>query len=629
MEIVQIFYEAVLNFLLLFALGNILSFPFQIRSNPIQKVFFKLFLGVIGTIIFTSIYFTSFKTINSLLIPIGGYMLFTHGSFSLNRFHLSDFLIELKYLFIPLVVLLITIVIQFYRLDYFNNEITYLSPSDFSYYTTISEYLLKTGVERIVPWYELNELSAKGKVGPYHYGELWFLGSMILYSKIASLKVFLYIFIPICVTVSFSGLYALVVTQESKLQNISILIICFLMVFSMGNIPFYRIGFGFQPSPLTSPKVFLFFIHITLAFIFLLKNRFVLFVLAISIIPIFHILYAPMIFTGVFLWSCFLLYKKREKKYLAGIYLPTLIAFGILLFYYFFGEISSSFGGTQRVVFSNYIRDFFITIFRNIIARSVMFYVPFLLIMFFVWKIRNRLLDEEKMVFIFLFFLVISILFFRGLLSFNKEANQIHHITFNPLVTNIFILSLGIFYRVNELKLIRQIYFLIAFQGIASFYIILNKYPQRENYIHYDTLNNIKIELANVNPIGVFISSPSVEKNHWNISTSLCPFATPLKLVGKNFWVNSLSVPENLENLEFLERVSDISNSPFYRFIQKQKKEQKFTNYNKAQVDFIMENNIEYILLEENTKLPDELKKITTKVIGNRNTEIKIGILQY
>jgi hypothetical protein len=105
-------------------------------------------------------------------------------------------------------------------------------------------------------------------------------------------------------------------------------------------------------------------------------------------------------------------------------------------------------------------------------------------------------------------------------------------------------------------------------------------------------------------------------------------FATELKTIGKGKWVNSISVPEDLNNFEFPERISDVSSSPFYNFIQQQKNNNTFINYKTAQKNFIQQNDIDFILLENGAVLPQELESILSKIYVDDVSQIRLGVFK-
>ncbi len=604
-------------FLLVYTIGSLLL-PMQELSH---NFFFKLVIGVLGVIFFNSMYYTSFKTVNILYLPILFCLFFKRGKWNFNSVVFQE---ELKCFSISLIILFITILIQFYRLDYFNDEITYLSKGDFSYYISVAEYLFVTGIENVSPWYELNELSETGKVGPYHYGDLWLLGSFLQVSNLLPHQTFAYVFLPICITISFMGLYTFFLAVVDKKEKWYYLILCFFMVFSIGGIPFFREAFGLHNSPLTAPKVFLFFILILLAFIFLLKNRIKASCITISIIPILHILYAPTVFTALFLWSLYNFQKTKRKDYIYGMIYPSLIAIGIISFYFLFGGVSSFFNGTSKIVLNDYFKNIIVTTVRNIIARSVVFYPILIVMLFLVWKIRDDLNENIKGIFRFVSILMISTIFFRGLLNYNAESTQVYNVVFNPLFTVLYIFTFGLLLKYGKTSIKKIAFILIIFQATSSFYIILNKFQQRFKCINNEQLYEIQDALKNRNPLGGFIKSPIIEDDHFRVSTYLFLFGTELKMVGKNYWINSLSVPESLEDFEFPERITDVSSSPFYKFIQEKKEKGEYVNYELTQVDFIKKYNVEYILLEEGAVIPEGIKKLSSKQIEDKETGIRM-----
>jgi len=606
-----------------------LFFP-KIKSAP-QKVFFKLIGGILFWIVAISIFATFFKTINILVLFVGIFLWKKEGVLFLEiqPQRLLPSVLEVKYLFLCLIVLSLFIGVQFFRNDYFNPDYIYFSNPDFSFYLTMAEYLYSTGVERLTSWYELFEMSKVDGVEPYHYGDIWLTSVFLQWCQIVPLKMFLYVLIPTLSTVSFTGLHTLYNIHSGKTGNRLNILICFFMLFSIGGIPFIREAYGFSILPLTSPKTFLFFNLCILGFICLLKNKHQIFLTILCVIPIFHILYAPLIFSALFLWSGFFYFFKKEKWAIDGLLFPSLMTLGIFIFYFLFGRYNTYYDVTSNLELMGYMKMFMITSLRDVLARAVFFYLPIIILMSWVWKNRSQLSDLQKQIFSFSGALLSVTIFFRGLLNYNHESLQISQIIFNPILTILLLFIFTILVKNNFFinKYRRWIYVLIITHLISSTYILLNKYTQREHVISHDFLNRMEIELKERSPLGVFISS-SEEMDFHSVSPHLCHFAEPLKLIGNNKWVNSISIPEDLENFPFPERISSIADAPFFKFIQDQKKRGIYISYSNAQKEFIEKNNIDFVLIEEGVILSKELKSIIEKIITDESSGIRLGIFK-
>jgi len=272
-EIIQIFLEGFLSLLIFFLTGNVFAVFFPKSKNIPAKVFLKLIGGVLFWIIATAIYATSFKTIN-ILAFFSLLFLWKKEGIPLSKIQLRNLLpsiSEVKYFVLCLLVLCLFVGVQFYRNDYFNSNFVYFANPDFSFYLTVAEYLQTTGIERLNPWYELNELSKIQAIEPYHYGDIWLASAMLQWSQIAPLKMFLYVLIPVISTISFTALYAFHNIHSLKSNKFLNIFICYFMLFSVGGIPFFREAFGFTNSPISTPKVFLFFNLCIAGFIFLVR----------------------------------------------------------------------------------------------------------------------------------------------------------------------------------------------------------------------------------------------------------------------------------------------------------------------------------------------------------------------
>ncbi len=631
MEIAQIFFEAFLSLLIFFLTGSVIALFFPSLENTPQKVFFKLIAGILFWIIGISLFATSFKTIN-ILAFLSFLFLWKKEGKPPREIQLQYFFpkkTEIKYLVLCLLALSCFIGVQCYRNEYFNLEYVYLSNADYSFYITMAEYQFLTDVERFTPWYELHELSKGGGAEPYHYGDIWLTSAFLQWCETSPLKMYLYILLPVISTVSFTGLHTLYSNHSPKSNNYVNIFICFLMMFSIGGIPFVREAFGFSILPLTSPKSFLFFSLCTLGFIFLLKNKHQIFITILCIVPIFHIIYAPLIFTTTFVWSGYFYFFKREKWTKYGLLFPVLMTLGIVLFYLLFGKYSTYYDGTSKLELAVYLKGFLITSFRDVLSRAIVFYLPVITLMGWIWKNKNYLSHLDKQVFSFSGVLLLMTIFFRGLLNYNGESLQIPQMIFNPLLTImlLFIFSLLVkndFFN-KKYKLLINIFIIIHL--VSSIFILLNNYTQKADRITFQFLNQIKYELAELPRIGVFITT-SEDINFHSVNPHLCYVAEPLKLIGKNKWVHSISTPEEVTNFPFPERISSIVNTPFYKFIQQEKKNNNYTTYGKAQKDFVEKYRIGYVLIEKGGVLTEELASIISKMIEEENGAFRVGIFK-
>ena len=302
---------------------------------------------------------------------------------------------------------------------------------------------------------------------------------------------------------------------------------------------------------------------------------------------------------------------------------------GIFIFYFLFGRYNTYYDATSNIELTNYLKEFMITSFRDVLARAVFFYMPIIILMSWVWMNRSQLSVFEKQIFSFSGVLLSVTIFFRGLLNYNHESLQISQIIFNPILTILllFIFTILVKNKFFIKKYKRWIYVLIIIHLSSSTYVLLNKYTQREHIGSLDFLNRMEIELKELSPLGVFIRF-SAETDFHSVSPHLCHFAEPLKLIGKNKWVNSISVPENLEDFPFPERISSIADAPFFKFIQDQKKRGVYISYSNAQKEFIEINNIDFVLIEEGVTLSKELKSIIEKIITDESSGIRLGIFK-
>jgi len=429
--------------------------------------------------------------------------------------------------------------------------------------------------------------------------------------------------------IGFVGVLAFFDSIHKKKLTPIITVTCFLMLFSIGAIPFVRQAYGFHTLTLTFPKVFLFFLFSLLGFIFLIKKEYQLFVASFCLIPIFHILYAPLIFSAIFIWSGYHYFFKKEKEWGIGLVFPVLMSIGIIGFYLIFGKYDSYYDATSKIEIVDYLKGFFISSFRDVLARAIVFFAPILLLCFWIWRNRKKLAVQEISVLSFSIILFGATIFFRGLLNFNHESQQIPQLIFNPMMTILLIFAFSILVK-NEFfnqKYKPYLLILLAVHLISSNFILLKKYTQRFDKVSFEFLEKMKNEMEGLPEIGVFIS-PTKDQDFHSISPHLCFVAEPLKLIEKKKWVNSISVPDDLTNFPFPERISGIQKSPFYKFIQLEKSKGTYTTYGAAQKKFVQQYKIGFVLIEKGGVISDELKSILAKTIEAEDGSFQLGIFK-
>lgn len=152
-------------------------------------------------------------------------------------------------------------------------------------------------------------------------------------------------------------------------------------------------------------------------------------------------------------------------------------------------------------------------------------------------------------------------------------------------------------------------------------------YQQRDSVYASHFINNVSERLPGKNSIGVSINNLDILTTY-NADPRMCIFCNFLKKVGDGYWANQISVPEKIENLKFMERKQAVELSPFYRFIQKQKKEGKYQGYEKAQLDFIDRYKVDFAVVEVGAPIPPQILSCADTVLVDNHSGVRLVLLK-
>jgi hypothetical protein len=128
----------------------------------------------------------------------------------------------------------------------------------------------------------------------------------------------------------------------------------------------------------------------------------------------------------------------------------------------------------------------------------------------------------------------------------------------------------------------------------------------RDSAVLYDFKLKTKEAIENKNKIGICISNPAY-KTTYTIDPRICQYCNFLKQVGEGFWVNQINIPLNTEEMEFKERATAVRQSPFYKYAQALKKENKFTTSEDAAIKFINQYKVDFCVVEKGAIVPEKI----------------------
>jgi len=335
-----------LALLICYSSGKIIASFFEIKGNFFFRLFVTYIFGITSIVLFYSIIKAHGRTVNVLLIPIIGYLLYYfRTSFTKKpKFDKNEILLEFAWSLLPF--LFVFLYQSWFYFDLKKNELKILW-SDYYAYSYFIDVLKVKGIEN----YQLARmfLSDNKYIGmmPYHYSELWLNAFFSITLSNNSINCYYFTVFPILVTIFQIGICSLFVNKiNNKVLGLSISV---LMLFVTGlSFPFFNNNYQsliFSNAHIlgySSLKLTWIFIFVLLAVIIFHKDNVVSFII-FSSIPFFSSSFLPAIWGGMLLFllmKFFILFPKIDRKYfLLFIYVSLLLCI-YTIFYHFFSDNS-------------------------------------------------------------------------------------------------------------------------------------------------------------------------------------------------------------------------------------------------------------------------------------------------
>ncbi|MBK8703105.1 MAG: hypothetical protein IPN33_05475 [Saprospiraceae bacterium] len=447
-----------------------------------------------------------------------------------------------------------------------------------------------------------------------------------------ALAIYIYCFIPVMVSIGFSGLLALCRVAARRTGPLAWpeLAVAFFGVFLHGCLaPAFKFLHAHSLNILTSPKIALLSIPLAMIWILWLRGLRPYAILVAAFIPLANVLYAPIVLPTFFLLA--ISNKSNIQNLTSNIknspsniqhptsniqkVLPLLFpALFIAAFYYLLGNFDTSSDPTAPREGHSYAYWFL----RRMTAtpvRHLISYFPLYLVFGLLFYKRKKLLAREWEVgvsaILLLFFSTLTAAFMNNF----SEGFQFHILTYNPVSQLGIVFGVGLLLYYNWSGWWKRVALgLAAIQAIVAFAVLFTSFHQRDSAVDKIFAAKASILLKNKNPIGVYFQNPSLITTY-SADPRMCYICNLLKATGPGLWANDLAVPEDLDQLPFPERKTAIANSPFYRFLDKQKKSGEYSDYAAAQLAFVDRYGVDYVLVENGTTAPRGILSCTDTLL--------------
>lgn len=616
------------------------------------KLFFSMLTGVILIVFLISLVATKGKTISIAFIPlfIALYREYRKSGIQPGPpkyfFHL-----KLNPFKCILVLAGNLIVFLFFFLIFYRNDTAHfiVPTSGIPFYGAVAYHMLHTGQENY--FHVLNTYSPDYRgVMPYHYFELWFdaAWASLLHINFSQCLFFLICpFFAYCYYLSIGSiLYLLVGKYAAKY-----FIFPFVGLFSAGicfsfynQIPFLHnmpmIALMLHPLFFEETKASILACFFSAFFILYLSGHSRISFILLFFLPVCSITVMPSVFGGFILFYIlstrfgFLDYKKHFSTLLICI----VESLCIFLFYFLLPAPEAS---KSLINFQNAITgSFFITSLsglKNVIGFfiaylliTIVIYLPFLVINL------KSLLQNLFLKNLFFLFATTS---FCGILVSSltfAESNNYQLFELSSFVfANLLIICMGVLQLHNEKSILLRagtaaIIILAVVLALNEDAVFYHDFTTKPSYRYISGIDNLvkKYELQR----GVSIITP--DKNS-GLSFPVTTFVGGMYIP---FYFNESLMPVSISDFNYRSDDRYIFNKViltqllqggiFYRFVQQQRRENRFRNIEQSQFDFTKKFNIDFAVISKNTILPALLQQQVISAISDSATGDRFVVLK-
>jgi hypothetical protein len=614
------FYLIYILFALLFwttgwGVKKLLKIP---ESITYSTILFNTLIGLIAFATMVAIVYTKGKTVMIFSIFLGLTLYFLHkkDKSPLNPDNSDNK--GLKGILFSVFVGL-TLIYSIFFFTYIKDGFVVVIYSDYCFYADLSYRLMRTGVEH---YYTIHIMPPNG-VQPYHYLEVWINGFIANTTEQNHLSVLILVVYPLFVFMAVMGVCALFKTTSFNPKYL--FWIAFLATFITGiyipNISVYEyLQKKFYIESYIDTlwdyhKFSILYAIFTGIIVLFVQKKIKYGYILLLYTPVFYSTIAPALFCGVGLLIVYLfIFKKEGAKWLLLHYLISCIS--LFIFYAVFQD--------KNIVASPNKIDLDIKTKINIIGNtligisSLYWHIPVLIYLFLrkeIFRIFSTMIDVWLIIIIPAFGLFLWAVFSKNLDSFQLFSNVAIPI-FN-------IASIGIIFmlfKYNKKKAFYSVF--IAITGLSIYQVYHNYFSKTVLFSDkYEgqvrKLNTLKNVFENKpNRLGVFFRTQSeLNQSLYYINGHFSFILFDLSCVYSDSYGVLLNVHQTNPDAytetyrrEIAKKL--IKMSTFNRYIEKQKKENRFVSIPQSQIDFIREYKITYIATRPDYILPDHLKAI-------------------
>ena len=609
-----------------------------------QRIFAKSVIGIVLFTLIISLYHTLGKTILSLFLLILLYFIYEKQLYFKREGLRSLLYIPSKKqllfystsIFLPGTVFFIWEALFVFKPGAFN---FISSPADFQHYSEISTALSRSGQENI---FGLKNLLMDDFLGntPYHYFELWFNNGITNIFNTINVVTLMTVTYPVFYWLAYIGICAIwesynKITIFQKVMSILFVGMGGVFFLFYKHIPYLGAGQLLCTVPIDTyyRKFIAYYPFVITSWLFFRYNKINLALISILCLPIISIGSFPGIIASIVLYVLFEDKIRKNLKCNKTLLYVCILAFFMAGFYMLMprpiimvNNLSIIFSLNYWTQLSTYKTVFNIYVLTT--SQVIFYYSPFLILIYFFTKNKIDLIKQGPSSFMFFIFLYISSLSSWSFLHATGNARQFfsNGVSVILIVWIIaYLIKLVIDTKSNKVLVICISILLSA----NVFHSLENNYKTKLNFQDDEYLKAISLKINEIEDdviYGAIIFSPEETETitqRRDKAFHIYPLAHYTNYFKKEIDVQNLSVYDALplKDKSKEERFKHlIEITPFYRFVEKQKKMKKFDNIEISQLNFIKKFKLKFIILRRGVKYPIYLHYMIKEVLTDKKS---------
>jgi len=608
-------------------------------NNTFLKVFAHLLCGIIAAVFIYSIIITHFNTImTGLLIPFGFILSANIKRDEKRESFLKTLFIDGKTILLCIVVLFLVCGYNLFFLWDANNHILVPPEIDRVFYARASDYLNYSRVESsYFDYFNTNSPC------PYHYFELWLTAIIIRFPGLNTLLVQQVSLNGILFLVLYFGGLALV-SSVKRVGIIDIVLCLFLPFFEGFKLPlfpielYHRHDYFFFDNPFMRQKYCITAIIFIASFLLFLKQRINI---ALLILLFGCFLNISLVTTIPFVVIIMCLYLRTDNKY--KIILASILTIIFCNVFYSLNNTTSFWKDSPslffmvKYTFSSLAN--FKTAFNNTsktIIEIILIFFPFIFAFYFLWKKDKTIKRTLIQLTWFVVLLIIISTTLWSVFTLKSDSIQLFDNASIPAVSiYFFTIAILLISRLNSIKLY-LIYIALGIWGLLCFKYTYNNLIDDKNKssIIYspEYLQTVKEKLLTLNNQGGHLTVFKGPYDNFRTKFHVYSYRPYLALIKNNVNITLLQSTDSIKHWDYpfyrpQEKIIE-SMQFFNRYIEKQKSTSKFKSEAESRIDYIKDNNLQFVIADKGAVVDSLLLSITDTIITDKKSEERFIILK-